>query len=85
MAVAGGDRRLMGSAGVPYVRRIVDGLMSIGAYPGESVNQKARSRIMVGSIWLISALSVSSIVADFEAGFVWVGWGGMAILAFTAL
>jgi class 3 adenylate cyclase len=67
------------------MKRLIEQLLSIGAYEGESENQRARRRIMVGSIWLITALSIPTIVVDFSAGFTWVGWGGVAIIGATVV
>lgn len=67
------------------LKRLVDAMLSIGAYEAETESQRARRRIMVGSIWLITALSIPTIVVDFSAGFTLVGWGGVGIIAFTVV
>ena len=63
------------------LRRVLEYLLSFGAYPGEPGTQRGKRRIMVGAIWLASLGTLPYIFADLEAGQTWVAAG--STLAFA--
>lgn len=67
----------------PRLRRLVDRLLSIGAYPDEPEEQRARRRIVVAAFWLGGSFTLVSIVNDFAGGFFWSAMGN--VLTFAAL
>jgi adenylate cyclase len=72
------------SAIAPRVRRLVDRLLSIGAYPEESEAQRARRRIMMATIWIATFLSLPTIGGDFSAGYTWSAVATTVIIVATA-
>ena len=49
--------------------RLVEPLLSVGAYPGESEEQDGKRRIMVGAIWLAAVLSAPTVFTNLDAGY----------------
>lgn len=56
------------------LQRWVDYFLSFGAFPGESVTQRGRRRIVVGYAWFGSAVTVGPIAQDFIGGMPWVAF-----------
>jgi MFS family permease len=54
-------------------RRIVDRVLSIGAYPGETEAQRGRRRIVVVAFLLASMLSIPTALQYLATGYLWVG------------
>lgn len=67
------------------LRRLAENLLAIGAYPGEPETQRARRRIMVAAMSLASLLTIPTVLADFDAGYVWVGLGNTGVIAVTVV
>jgi class 3 adenylate cyclase len=65
------------------LKRLLDLVLSIGAYPEETESQGARRRIMVAAILLATILTVPTLAGEFQAGYYWSAWGNVAILVVT--
>ena len=50
------------------LRRSVEYFLSFGAFPGESIAQRGRRRIVVGYAWIGSAITLGPIAQDLFAG-----------------
>ena len=58
--------------------------MSIGAYPEEPEEQRARRRIVVAAFWLGGLFTLSSILSDFSSGYFWSAIGNVVtVVALT--
>ena len=62
-------------------RRLREFLLSFGAFPGESITQRGKRRIVVGSFWFASLTTVPWIFVDFYAGQTWVAVGSIVACA----
>lgn len=70
---------------VAPVNRVIDRLLSIGAYPGESDTQRARRRITVAAILLDTLFSVFGFISDANAGYSLLAWVNLGIFVLTVL
>jgi guanylate cyclase len=55
-------------------------MFAVGAFPGETAQQKGKRQILVGAVWLASIFTFPTIVSDFSAGFFWVAVANTVVL-----
>ena len=56
-------------AGVRFWRRVLDGVLSIGSYPGEPETQAGGRRVLVAALVVGTLLNIPTILSDFNAGY----------------
>jgi len=52
--------------------RIRDWLLHFGAYPEETLEQRAKRRLYLGITWLATALTAPVVLEDLGAGLYWI-------------
>jgi adenylate cyclase len=62
------------------IKRSVEFLLSLGAYPGESEDQRAGRRIVVAGLLLSNLGTVPSVLSDAAAGYIWVAAANAVIV-----
>jgi adenylate cyclase len=86
--------RLDHSLGVPYEqrmtgtprwRRVLEYVLSIGAYPGEPETRGGGRRVLVVAIIVATLLTIPSTLADLSAGYRWVAAINFFLVAVTPL
>ncbi len=65
-------------------RRLIEKMLSIGAYPEETEAQRSRRRIMMAANWIATILSIPTIGSDIAGGYMWSAVGDTSILVVTA-
>ena len=50
-------------------RRVLDGVFSVGCYPGEPETQAGGRRVLVAAIVVATLLTVPTVISDFSAGY----------------
>jgi len=56
-------------AGAPFWRRVLDGVLSIGSYPGEPETQAGGRRVLVAALVVGTLLNIPTVIGDFNAGY----------------
>jgi adenylate cyclase len=64
--------------------KMIDPLLSIGAYPEESETQRARRRIILATTWVASLLTLVPTLMEFLSRLLWVALSDVGILVVTA-
>jgi adenylate cyclase len=82
---AAGHRELSSERVAGGMSRIIDALLSIGAYQEESETQRARRRIILAITWVASLLTVLTILGEFLSGLLWVALSHTGIIVVTAV
>jgi hypothetical protein len=86
--------RLDHSRGVPYEqrmtdtprwRRVLEYVLSIGAYPGEPETRGGGRRVLVVAIIVGTLINIPSTLADLSAGYTWVAAINFFLVAVTPL
>ena len=52
-------------AGAPFWRRVLDGVLSIGSYPGEPDTQAGGRRVLVAALVVGTLLNITTVISDF--------------------
>jgi adenylate cyclase len=65
--------------------KMIDALLSIGAYPEESETQRARRRIILATTWVASLLTLVPTLMEFLSRLLWVALSDAGILVVTAV
>jgi len=65
--------------------KMIDPLLSIGAYPEESETQRARRRIILATTWVASLLTLVPTLMEFLSRLLWVALSDVGILVVTAV
>jgi adenylate cyclase len=65
--------------------KMIDPLLSIGAYPEESETQRARRRIILATTWVASLLTLVPTLMEFLSRLLWVALSDAGILVVTAV
>src|SRR5213592_895989 len=69
----------------PILKRLLEGILSIGASPSESESQRGGRRVFMLAFILATLLSIPAVIARFDAGYTWVGVVDLATLAIPVL
>jgi adenylate cyclase len=69
----------------PIWKRVLEGIMSIGASPDESESRRSGRRVFILAFVLASVLSIPPVIARFDAGYTWVGVVDLVTLAIPVL
>ena len=69
----------------PILKRLLEGILSIGASPSESESRRSGRRVFMLAFILATLLSIPAVIARFDAGYTWVGVVDLATLAIPVL
>jgi class 3 adenylate cyclase len=69
----------------PIWKRVLEGIMSIGASPDESESRRSGRRVFILAFILAGVLSIPPVIARFDAGYTWVGVVDLVTLAIPVL
>jgi class 3 adenylate cyclase len=69
----------------PIWKRVLEGIMSIGASPDESEIRRGGRRVFILAFLLASVISIPAVIARFGAGYTWVGVVDLVTLAIPIL
>lgn len=58
---------------LPTWKRVLEGILSIGASPDESESRRSGRRVFMLALILATLLSIPAVIARFDAGYTWVG------------
>ena len=72
-------------AGAPFWRRVLDGVLSIGSYPGEPETQAGGRRVLVAALVVGTLLNIPTIISDFNAGYTLVAAANLVLVAVTPI
>ena len=72
-------------AGTPRWRRLLEPVLSIGAYAGEPETKRGGRRVVVVAFIVATLLSIPIAFADLAAGYTWVAAMNFVTIALTAL
>ena len=72
-------------AGAPFWRRVLDGVLSIGSYPGEPETQAGGRRVLVAALVVGTLLNIPTIISDFNAGYTLVAAVNLVLVAVTPI
>ena len=72
-------------AGTPRWRRLLEPLLSIGAYPGEQETKRGGRRVLLLAIYIATLFSIVAALADLDAGYTWVAVPNLATIALTTV
>jgi hypothetical protein len=72
-------------AGAPFWRRVLDGVLSIGAYPGEPETQAGGRRVLVAALVVGTLLNIPTVISDFNAGYTLVAAVNLLLVAVTPI
>ncbi len=56
----------------PQLSRIWDWLLHFGAYPEETLEQRAKRRLFLAVMWIATVLTIPNVFEDLGSGFYWV-------------
>jgi hypothetical protein len=68
-------------AGARSWRRVLDGVFSIGSYPGEPETQAGRRRVLVAAMVVGTLLNIPTVISDFGAGYTLVAALNLVVVA----
>ncbi len=68
-------------AGARSWRRVLDGVFSIGSYPGEPETQAGGRRVLVAALVVATLLTVPTVISDFSAGYTLVAAQNLVLVA----
>jgi adenylate cyclase len=69
----------------PIWKRVLEGIMSIGASPDESESRRSGRRVFILAFILAGVFSIPPAIARFDAGYTWVGVVDLVTLAIPVL
>ena len=69
----------------PILKRLLEGILSIGASPSESESQRGGRRVFMLAFILATLLSIPAAIDRFDAGYTWVGVIDLITLAIPVL
>src|SRR5947207_5584373 len=69
----------------PILKRLLEGILSIGASPSESESRRSGRRVFMLAFILATLLSIPAVIARFDAGYTWVGVVDLVTLAIPVL
>ena len=69
----------------PILKRLLEGILSIGASPSESESQRGGRRVFMLAFILATLLSIPAAIERFDAGYTWVGVVDLVTLAIPVL
>ena len=69
----------------PTWKRLLEGILSIGASPSESESRRSGRRVFMLAFILATLLSVPAVMERFGAGYTWVGVVDLVTLAIPIL
>ena len=72
-------------AGAPFWRRVLDGVLSIGSYPGEPETQAGGRRVLVAALVVGTLLNIPTIISDFNAGYTLVAAVNLVLVVVTPI
>jgi hypothetical protein len=72
-------------AGAPSWRRVLDGVLSIGSYPGEPETQAGGRRVLVAALVVGTLLNIPTVISDFNAGYTLVAAVNLVLVAVTPI
>ena len=72
-------------AGAPFWRRVLDGVFSIGSYPGEPETQAGGRRVLVAALVVGTLLNIPTIISDFNTGYTLVGAANLVLVVVTPI
>ena len=72
-------------AGASSWRRVLDGVLSIGSYPGEPETQAGGRRVLVAALVVGTLLNIPTVISDFSAGYTLVAAGNLVLVAVTPI
>ena len=67
----------------PRWRRLLEPLLSLGAYPGEPETKRGGRRVLLAAVYIATMLSIPPLLADLGAGYTWVVIGSLVSNAAT--
>lgn len=70
-------------AATPSWRRLLEPLLSIGAYPGEPETKRGGRRVLLAVIYIATVLSIPAALVDLGAGYTWVAIASLVSVAAT--
>ena len=72
-------------AGAPFWRRVLHGVLSIGAYPGEPETEAGGRRVLVAALVVGTLLNIPTVISDFNAGYTLVAAANLVLVAVTPI
>ena len=67
----------------PWWRRILEPVLSIGAYPGEPEIRRSGRRVFLIAFIIATLATIPQVFSDLEAGYTWVAIGGIVTTVIT--
>ena len=71
--------------GAPFWRRVLDGVLSIGSYPGEPETQAGGRRVLVAALVVGTLLNIPTVISDFNAGYTLVAAANLVLVVVTPI
>src|SRR5947207_4699753 len=69
----------------PILKRLLEGILSIGASPSESESRRSGRRVFMLAFILATLLSIPAAIERFDVGYTWVGVVDLVTLAIPVL
>ena len=69
----------------PILKRLLEGILSIGASPSESESQRGGRRVFMLAFILATLLSIPAAIERFDVGYTWIGVVDLVTLAIPVL